>query len=289
MRKSKRLNVQGLARREPLLQRCFPAPQVGVYVSIDLAAGEPSCTTHFSQDANYRYATFDGLGKHPFYRDDVLMIGDIYLMAASINPLHASVMRDAFDRPWPAGSFADQWLADEEVIKKALKAPRAFNKMAALGFSYGMGAKKFVKQAYDQGFNIDLRSAKELHYNYWQLFSDVKRFAQRLAKQREMDGYIVNPFGYRSVAEPHKAFNAFIQSSVSGIMHVYLMKLAAVAPYMKLITVIHDELLCEIPKVSVEQFRKDSQAATDSLNDDLKWSVNIRTGFAVGHDFYEAK
>lgn len=289
MAKQKRLNSQGMARRDPLLMRCFPAPNDSVYVSIDLAAGEPTVCTHFSQDTNYRYATFDGIGKRPFYRDNVLMIGDIYLMSASINPLHASTMREAFDKTWPAGSFADQWTTDDEVIKKALKAPRTFNKMAALGFSYGMGAKKFVRQAYDQGFSIDLRSAKELHYNYWQLFADVKRFAQRLAKQREMDGYIVNPFGYRSVAEPHKAFNAFIQSSVSGIMHVYLMKLAAIAPYMKLITVIHDELLCEVPKVLVDKFRKDSQDATDSLNADLGWSVLIRTGFVIGDSFYTAK
>lgn len=289
MARQKRLNIQGLARREPLLQHCFPAPNDSVYVSIDLAAGEPSVTTHFSQDTNYRYATFDGVGKRPFYRDDVLMIGDIYLMSASINPLHTSTMKGAFDKTWPAGSFADQWVADDEIIKKALKAPRTFNKMAALGFSYGMGAKKFVKQAYDQGFSIDLRSAKELHYNYWQLFADVRRFANRLAKQREMDGYIVNPFGYRSIAEPHKAFNAFIQSSVSGIMHVYLMLLSTIAPYMKLITVIHDELLVEIPKDLVEQFRKDSQTATDELNTQLGWTVLIRTGFAVGKDFYDAK
>lgn len=289
MTKLKRLNIQGLARREGLLQRCFPAPENTVYVSIDLAAGEPTTTTHFSQDSNYRYATFDGVGQRPFYRNGVLMIGDIYLMSASINPLHSKTMEEAFNKSWPSGTFADQWVTDDEVIKKYLKAPRVFNKMAALGFSYGMGAKKFVKQAYDQGFSIDLRSAKALHTNYWELFADVRKFANRLAKQREMDGFIVNPFGYRSVAEPHKAFNAFIQSSVSGIMHVYLSKLAAISPYMELITVIHDELLVKIPKELIEQFRKDSQAATDSLNVDLGWSVNIRTGFAVGYDFYDAK
>lgn len=289
MKKTKKLNVQGLARREPLLMECFPAPPETVYVSIDLAAGEPSVCTHFSEDPVYRYATFDGVGKVPHYRDSVLYIDDIYLMGMSVSPVGRDKLRAAFDRGWPAGSFADQWLKDPDVIKNALKKERAMHKMLILALSYGVGAKKMVKQCYEAGINLSLRDAKEFHAAYWTLFKGVKSLSKRLARQMGQDGYIVNPFGYRGVPLPHNALNFFFQSAVSGIMHVYLLKLAALAPYMKLITIIHDELLCEIPKVLVEQFRKDSQAATDSLNVDLGWSVNIRTGFVVGDSFYTAK
>jgi DNA polymerase I-like protein with 3'-5' exonuclease and polymerase domains len=158
-----------------------------------------------------------------------------------------------------------------------------------LGLSYGMGAKKAVKTLYEQGFILSQADAKKFHTSYWQLFSGVKRLADRLGRIAEEDGYIVNPFGYRLIVSPFKAFNGFIQSSVSGALHVFSAKLMAAAPYARWITCIHDELLVDIPADMVDQFRKDAQAATDSLNEDLRWTVAIRTGFAVGRNWHEAK
>lgn len=158
-----------------------------------------------------------------------------------------------------------------------------------LGFGYNMGAAKFVKTAYEQGHIISLKDARELHRNYWQLFAGVKRFADRLAAQVERDGYIVNSFGYRGKPPPHKAFNFFIQSTVSGIMHVLLAHVANVAPYMELVTIIHDECIFSVPTERLEEFRRDMKTATQLLNDSLKWSVQIRVGFAAGQTLYDAK
>lgn len=158
-----------------------------------------------------------------------------------------------------------------------------------LGFSYGMGPKKFVKQAYDAGHVISLANAKTLYRNYWELFKGIRSFADGLTQQVERDGYVVNPFGYRLTPKPHNAFNAFIQSSVSGIMHVLTAKVMAAAPYAVWITCIHDELVLEVPDNKVEDLRRDLQIATDSLNDDLGWTIKIRTGFAPGRSWFEAK
>ena len=287
--KRARLNVQGLARRDPGLMTCIKSDPGFTTVSIDLAAGEPTVTSHFSQDKNYMYACFDGVGKRPEYRNNILMLDDIYLMCMSTSPIGSAKMREMFNKRWPAGSFADQWLADSEVIKKALKVDRQVHKALALGLSYGMGARKMCKTLYEQGHILEEADAKKFKTAYWQLFSGVKKFAERLGKVAEADGYIVNPFGYRLIVEPHKAFNAFIQSSVSGILHVFTAKLMAAAPYALFITCIHDELLVDVPDDMVEQFRKDKDLATASLNVDLKWSVEIRTGFAPGKTWYEAK
>lgn len=284
-----RLNVQGLARKDQGLLSCIVPDPGWVTVSIDLAAGEPSVTSHFTQDRNYRYACFDGVGKRPEYQNNVLMIDDIYLMTMSVSPIGRDKMREAYEKPWPGGSFADQWMADAEHVKSALKKDRQVHKILALGLSYGMGAKKMSKQMYDAGFDLSLRDAKAFFYAYWELFSGVRRFADKLTAIVEQDKAIVNPFGYRLTPDPRKAFNAFIQSSVSGIMHVFTAKLMAAAPYSRFITCIHDELLVDVPADRVEEFRRHKDQATDSLNEDLKWTVNIRTGFAVGTNWYEAK
>lgn len=286
----RRLNVQGLARRAPELMTHIVPDEGHTTVSIDLAAGEPTVTSHFSQDKNYRYACFDGVGKAPFYKDGVLMIDDIYLMYMSTSPIGAETLRSAFKyRSFDGLSFQDQWLKDPEVIKKFFKSERNLHKMLALALGYGMGWKKMVKQCYDQGITLEARLAKGAHRSYWELYSGVREFADRLALQVERKGFIVNPFGYRLTPPPFKAFNYFIQSSVSGIMHVFVAKLMAIAPYAHFVTVIHDEVIVDVPTECLHDFRIHVELATASLNFDLKWSVNIRTGFAPGKSWYEAK
>lgn len=283
--KRARLNVQALARRDVRLVGTITADVGETLVSIDLAAGEPTVSTHFSQDANYRWATFDGVGKAPYYNGKVLMIDDIYLMCMSVSPMGAALMRTTFDAP----GFVEQWLTDPEVIKKRLKKERQFHKILALGIGYSMGPKKMVNAAYDAGYVLTLAEAKAFHKAYWQLFSGIKTLSDTLTRQCERDGFIVNPFGYRCTPAPHKAFNAFIQSSVSGLMHVYLAILSAKAPYAHLLTVIHDELLMSVPTERLEEFRLAKESATDELNQQLGWSVAVRTGFAIGSNWYEAK
>lgn len=134
MTKEYRLNAQGTARRDPLLMTTLVADEGRTFVSCDLGSGEPSCTTHFSQDPAYRYATFDGVGRPPEYRGSVLYIDDIYLMTMSIDPIYRDMLRREFDTgKFPAGSFVDQWMADPEVVKSRLKRARQFDKAACLG------------------------------------------------------------------------------------------------------------------------------------------------------------
>lgn len=285
-----KLNVQGLSRRSPEIMTCILPAKNTVLVSIDLSAGEPTVTSHFSQDPNYMYACFKGVGKIPYYSSDgVLMIDDIYLMVMSVSPIGKDKMRVLFNQTWPAGTFVGQWLKDPEVIRTFCKKDRQIHKILALGLGYGMGAKKMVKQMYDGGFMLSLEDAKSFKSAYWRLFKGVKRFAEKLSKEIERKGYMINPFGYRLTPSPHKAFNYFIQSSVSGIMHVFSIKLFNQAPYAKFVTCIHDELIVEIPADKVEQFQRDKDLATQSLNSDLNWTVKIRTGYVTGSNWYEAK
>lgn len=283
-----KINVQGMARKSIELMRHVGPDPGFITVSSDAGAGEPSVNSHFSKDKNYMYACFDGVGKAPFYQGPVMMIDDIYLMGMSISPFGKDVLRSAFQQRWPAGSFQDQWLADPEVIKDGIKTARQQHKILILGCGYGMGPKKMVKQAYDFGFQLSLRDAKAFHKNYWTLFSGVKRLADKLAYKVENDGHIINPFGYRLTPSPHKALNYFIQSSVSGLLHVYTAKLMAAAPWARYVTCIHDELILDVPEDRLEEFAKAKTISVDSLNDDLGWDIKIRMGFKPGNNWFTA-
>lgn len=286
------LNVQGLARKEPLLMSCLVPEPGHVFVSVDLSAGEPTVTSHFSKDPNYYAACFGMVGKEPYYDEKgVLQIDDVYLMFASVSPLGKDVMRRAFEADWAGLTFAQQWVKDAEVIKAKLKKTRALHKVLALAIAYGQGPRGMVNFAYDQGYSLSLKDAKALYLAYWEtLFPGVRRLGDALKNQFKTRGYLTTPFGYRLVPESdYLALNYFVQGSVSGVMKVLEEKFYAVAPYAKPVTVIHDELIIEIPEHKLEDAKLMMQWAVESLNADLGWSVKIRTGWAVGHNLYEAK
>lgn len=279
----RRLNPQGLARRDLLVSFLVPDPG-NVVVSIDLASGEPSVTAEYSGDPRYRYATVDGVGKRPYWDGDVLMISDIYLMTASVSPIGRDLMRATANESW-----CDRWLTDEAACKKPLKKMREIVKMLCLALGYGMQPKKMVKQCREHGFLMDLATAKAFYEAYWRLFSGVRRLADSLAAVAGRDRQIINQFGFRMTPEPRLAFNYTIQSSVSGIINVFCAKLFAIAPWAHLLTIIHDELLVEVPEARLQEFRTLKEAANLSLNEDLAWSVPIRCGWAVGKNWLEAK
>lgn len=288
-----RCNVQGLARRSREVVGCIVSDPGYITVSIDLAAGEPTVTSHYSQDANYKYACFDGVGKEPYYDRGVLMLSDIYIQTMSVSPIGRDLVYKAFhqERFDEGRTFCEQWLVNDEVItKKRFKKERPIHKAGCLGLSYGLGPKRMVKSFYEQGYSITLDEARGFFDSYWTLYSGVRDFGKRLEREFARKGYLVNEFGYRLVPDkPFKCLNYFIQSSVSGLVHVFLAKLMAAAPWAHFLTIIHDEVLVAVPIDRLDEFRKIKEWATDSLNDDLKWSVSVRTGFVSGRSWLEAK
>jgi hypothetical protein len=260
-----------------------------VFISIDQTAGEPSVTTHLTKDKMYRYANFDGIGKKPYYKQGVLMIDDIYLMYASVAPIFQEEVSKAFKESYPAGDFGTQWLKDPEVIKTRLKRVRKNAKWQALGFAYGLGPKKLKVQAYDNGFRMDDDQCLACYKAYWMLFKGIKEYQKVLSRAMEERGWLQNPFGFRYTCQPHTAFNYMIQSSVSSILNWFTSELFDRAPYAKFVTIIHDEVLCEVPVTKVEEFERLKEQVAADINAELNWTVDLRFGFAVGKNLYEAK
>lgn len=285
-----KLNAQGLSRRDPGLMGSIVAEPGKLVISADLSAGEPSVTSHFSQDPNYYAACFGMVGQAPYYKDGVLQIDDIYLMVMSVSPIGAKLMEELFNTKFGGLSFPEQWLKDSEVIKKQIKEQRALHKILTLGLGYSMGPRKLVKSAYEKGHIIDLKTAKAFFESYWRLFHGVKKLADRLEAQFKVRGYLVNPFGYRLIPDPsYKCLNYFIQSSVSGVMNVLCAKFFAVCTEAEFLTIIHDEALFQVPVTSLPQAKELWSKCVDSLNADLNWTVKIRSGWVAGRNWYESK
>jgi len=293
LKKQKRggLNLPAMARKATEFMDCITSDLGMLFVSEDVVALEPSITAEMSKDPMYQYATLTGIGQKPYYKGDVLMIDDIYLMSASQFPPTKNKMKEIFDTATFEGkSFAEQWLADSEVCKDYCKKPvRNFAKTACLGIGYGMGWKKFKREAEDNGTVLTPAEAKGTIDAYWTLFQGLKRLRDSLSWTVKKTGSIENQFGYRNTPEAHKAMNAYIQSSASGVLDVYTYKLFQMAPYLKFVTLVHDEVIYQCPENMLDQLKIDSEIAVKSLNNDLGWSVPIRFGTKTAKSFAGVK
>ncbi len=276
------LNILALDRRDKGFMQTLLADEGQTLISIDLVAGEPTVVANFSGDLNYRWATIDGVGKRPHWDDHgVLKIDDIYLMFTSVTPVGRKELSD-FD--------PEEWMKDPEVVKTKFKRIRTLHKTAALGLSYTMGVKKLQKTFFENGHDYDETVCKEIYDAYWALFANVKQYSDYLAAVVSRNKCLINPFGFRCYPNsPRLAFNYFCQSTVNGLMAVLTNCIEERAPWARLITVIHDEDIYSIPSGREEEFKGLVDDAVKDMNDAIRWDVKIRTGFATGRNFYEAK
>lgn len=280
------LNIQGLARKEKGLMGALIPREGNSFVSIDLAAGEPTVVAHYSQDRLYKAAAFEMVGKQPYLDGDLLVIDDPYLMFASISPLGKDRIKTALEN-----GLIDRWQTESEFFKAKLKKVRVLHKTIFLAKMYGQGARGTVNFAAEQGVALDFHTSKTLDHQFWyELYPAVRVLGERLELQFKRQGYLLNAFGYRMVPERASlCLNYLIQSSVSGIIKLFDDFVQQEAPKATWVTVIHDEQIWEVPTERVEDFRLCVQKATARLNEFLGWSVEIRTGFAPGKSLYEAK
>lgn len=282
-----KVNLPALARRDERFMQCWLPPDDHVFISSDFSSLEPSITAEFSKDPYYTYATCTGIGKKPYIDSKgVLMIDDMYLMYASQDPR----LKDRVIEIFSQDKYCELWLTDKEQIKgKILKPERSDAKPACLGFGYNMGWKRFITQSFDAGKIVTAPESKGAHKAYWQLFADIKKLANKLEHLLKRDGFMINPFGYRLTTEPHKGYNAFIQSSASGVVDVLCLKFFPTCPWAEFITLVHDEIIYSIPKDKIAETKVLQDGAVKSLNKDLGFTIPMRLDFTVAESFKEIK
>lgn len=286
------LNCQGLSRRDSSLMSCLVATPGYTIISSDISSGEPTCTTHYSGDLNYRLATFDMIGQKPYFREDgLLIIDDIYLMVASRYPAWEQEIKDAYYNTYEGVSFVDKWLENPEYVSKGILGHiRGKAKSLCLGIGYSMGPERLVLTALENGFTLILPAAKTFYKQYWTTFPRVKALANKLEALYKKQGFIQNDFGYCLYpSDSYKCLNYLIQSSVTGLMHLFKKIFFEKCPWAEFITVIHDEILFEVPDELLAETRRLFDESVIELNKILNWSVNMRFGWVEGKTWFEAK
>ena len=278
LRGSGGVNFQGLARRDARVMAPFVARQGHVFVSTDLGSAEPTVICELTQDPIYRAFVFDYKDKPAEYIGEILYCSDIYLSVGSV----CAATRDPIRRAFESGAFADI-----EVAKKLLKRERALCKAAVLGLGYGIGAQSMQLTLASKGFEVSLRECQDFKAKYWKLFALVDKYRTQCALRVKRDGYIENCFYFRMQPKEKDAFNAEIQSTVNGLM-AYLIQFMLDRGW-HICLLIHDEIIAEVPKSKLTQYRADLEEGTAELNRFLGWSVPVTTGFVIGSNLYEAK
>jgi len=76
---------------------------------------------------------------------------------------------------------------------------------------------------------------------------------------------------------------------VSGIINYLTIEILEKADWAEFVTIVHDEIVVEIPLDKVEALKEIQKNVLTSLNSLLKWTIEIRMGFVCGKDLYEAK
>jgi hypothetical protein len=290
------LNPQGMSRKSKGLMSCIKFDEGYTGVSSDLVSGEPTATAHYSRDENYYQACFGMVGKQPYYTPSgLLMLDDIYVLTASqSNIMNAKVrIKEAFHSTYEGKTFSELWVESEEkkewLAKKVLGEIRGPFKAMALGIGYSMGAQKLVTTAFENGSIITLKEAKDFIKLYWATFPRVKRLSDMLAYQFEKKGFLVNEFGYRMTPDSsHKAFNSFIQSTITGIVNAISAKFFNGIDYAEYILPVHDEVIFQVKNGWVGDAKGRWDDCLSSLNQELNWSVKIRTGWAEGLTWFDA-
>jgi len=167
---------------------------------------------------------------------------------------------------------------------------RALAKTINFGLAYGMGANALAKR-----LDIPVKEASDLMNTYFRVYSKVKGYINRLTKEVERRGYVVNMFGRkrRLSGDYRKAFNALIQGTATDICKVAMVRLDEELPdSVKMLLQVHDELLFEVPKDNADEVLKQiieiMERPISGLNGN-GFSVPIKVDAKIANNWGEAK
>ena len=296
---------RGSARNmEPLL------PGEGkVFVAGDIISAEPVIQCNLTGDSTLIYQTFEGIGLKPWVREDgLLMLDDIYLAFASINPVTSEKVLDIFynykfEVEGRSLSWSDAWVepGGKDIVKShpLLKKFRKFAKGACLGLSYGLKGDTPDKTDTEhglrnnmtkQGYYMTSKQAWECYEKFWGMYPEIRKFRANLEALAKKKVPLYNPFGFKVNTKPKDAFNGVIQSTVSSVITLweYLLE-ESVGDKFDLVMCIHDEGCVECWEEDAGEVTIAMVKEMKTINEMLGWKFPLRTEPRIGRNFYEIK
>jgi DNA polymerase I len=182
-------------------------------------------------------------------------------------------------------------------VSEVTREMRAKAKTANFGIIYGISAFGLSER-----LNIGRKEAKELIDGYFNSYPGVKAYMDESIRRAREAGYVTTMFGRRRYLPDiqsrnqvvrgnaeRNAINAPLQGSAADIIKIAMVRIAArlekEIPEAKMILQVHDELIFEVDKASVEKLRA---MVTGELKGaaDLRVPLEVDTG--TGTNWLEA-
>lgn len=288
-----------------------------VLVVRDVKSLEPTLLACLSNDPVLRYSTYEGEGKEPFIKDDILWIDDNYIMAAYSAPFMRKEMMPVSELELKAIPFEEQykyttetrlnlanWVKNSDVEKKKIKQIRNLSKSIVLSTNYGAGPLKVQsKIREDLKITIPLKNIIEFQENYWATFNIASQYKRKLETIAQRDGYFINIGGYPLtffekinngiISGSHKALNKMLQSSAAVVMklllHYTYQRIKNRFDIIPQVCDWHDAMFFKVHNETVNEFISLTDAALDDVNKTLNLPLKLRLDFNKGSCFYDCK
>lgn len=255
-------SMQILPKSARFLEAFRPVPGHKI-IDIDVSALEPVVLTELSRDE----------GLLSVYGPTASPYADIYLTVGSRLGNVGLPFREAgYDYKNPSKEAASK-------CKKEFKNLRNIIKKLHLSASYGAGAGKIHSSLTLDGVTITYDEVKQMHTDYWSMFSQIKQYGSRLEAQwAKNNGWFLNGAGL-PVSVAQDKLKDIINRQIQGTGHVILTFLqkqiaedlaAAKIPYRPYVFDFHDQILLEVPDAYADEAYKIMDEAFNKINKTLQ-------------------
>ncbi|MBI9032117.1 DNA polymerase I [bacterium] len=168
------------------------------------------------------------------------------------------------------------------------------------GIIYGMGAQKLSKE-----LNITQKEAKEFITHYFETFPTIKNFMNTMVKKAKSLGYCetisgrklflpgIRSSNQRLISEAERvAVNMPIQGSAADVIKIAMNNLHAKIkdnPDIKMIIQVHDELVFEVKKSSLDEMKKlIKNEMENALPHEYSKVVKLLVDIGIGNNWLQA-
>lgn len=171
---------------------------------------------------------------------------------------------------------------------------RSIAKSINFGLIYGMGYKSL-----SQNLNIEASAAKSYIEKYFENFTSIKEYFQRVKNEARQNGYVSTLLGRRryfdfqntsamiNAAYERESVNSVLQGSAADVIKLAMLEIAKhLDEDKKLILQIHDELIFEIKDELLENF---ATITRDIMQNIVKLKVRLKTSLSVAKNWGELK
>lgn len=260
----------------------------------DFKSLEPTLLACLSNDPVLKYVTYEGEGKEPFIKDDILWIDDMYIMAAYSAPFMRKEIEENLD--------FSLWVKDSESQKKKVKKCRSLSKTIVLATNYGASPKK-IQDTINENLKliIPLKDIDLFQNSYWATLSVASQYKRNIEIEAQNKGWLVNLGGYPltfydrpngRIQGTHKALNRVLQSNAAIALKLLLY---FIRPRIKNLPIIpqicdwHDACFFKVKNEFIEEADQIIEKALEETNNVLNLPLKLRLDKHVGVNLYDCK